>query len=560
MNLPIAERELRVAARDRRTYRGRFVVCLIFGAVAVWVIWAFGRWGNPAGMGANVFSVMTMMAFMMVVMGAQVTADAISSEKREGTLGFLFLTNLRGYDIVVGKLAAYGLTSIYGLVAAIPVIALPLLIGGVPLESVAKTALGLLNTLFLALSLGLWVSSRHFEQKKAMGRAVQWMMFFWMGLPLLSLLLEVRYRQRELAQLVRLFSPVSQLSSAGPFAIGLTTANFAWAFLINHLMAWALLITTCLRLPHVWQDKPRESLKNRFLLWLDQLRYGTAEVRLEHRKCLLDRGAVYWLCGREVKAPHFAWAFIAVALASWTGIWLYFKYTGATWFGVGVPMVIVLQFIFFLRVVTTATEVIQRDRQTGALELLLSTRLTIDDVVRGHARNAVRVCAGPIIATYILGLLVTLGGAGQSPFESNDFFRVFFYLATMFAANLVGGFWTALWMAASARVPGQAGGLTMVRMILLPFIAFILLITFLAWLDFEPSGWTAFTLWWLLGLANAAYCGTTSRRKFYENIRTIAAERHYPGAFDLFQWVGRLWGSFLAGGKRPAPAAAVSPK
>lgn len=57
--------------------------------------------------------------------GTAVTADCLSEEKRDGTLGPLFLTDLRGYDVVLGKLVATALPVFYSLVAAIPVLALP---------------------------------------------------------------------------------------------------------------------------------------------------------------------------------------------------------------------------------------------------------------------------------------------------------------------------------------------------------------------------------------------------------------------------------------------------
>ena len=41
--------------------------------------------------------------FFCAVAGIRATADSISSEKREGTIGLLLLTDLRGYDIVIGK-------------------------------------------------------------------------------------------------------------------------------------------------------------------------------------------------------------------------------------------------------------------------------------------------------------------------------------------------------------------------------------------------------------------------------------------------------------------------
>jgi hypothetical protein len=60
------------------------------------------------------------------------TADCISSEKREGTLGLLFLTDLKGYSVILGKMLATSLNSFYALTAIFPVLAIPLLLGGIP--------------------------------------------------------------------------------------------------------------------------------------------------------------------------------------------------------------------------------------------------------------------------------------------------------------------------------------------------------------------------------------------------------------------------------------------
>ena len=46
--------------------------------------------------------------------GRRSTADCLSEEKREGTLGLLFLTDLTGYDVVLGKLSATSVNAFYG--------------------------------------------------------------------------------------------------------------------------------------------------------------------------------------------------------------------------------------------------------------------------------------------------------------------------------------------------------------------------------------------------------------------------------------------------------------
>src|SRR5947209_14959169 len=91
--------------------------------------------------------------------GVRSTADCLSEEKREGTLGLLFLTDLKGYDVVGGKLVATSLNAFYGLIAIFPVLAIPLLMGGVTNGEFWRMALVLANTFLLSLAVGMFMSS-----------------------------------------------------------------------------------------------------------------------------------------------------------------------------------------------------------------------------------------------------------------------------------------------------------------------------------------------------------------------------------------------------------------
>src|ERR1043166_6303243 len=113
--LPIAERELRVAARKRSTYWLRTVaasIALVIGSICL-MLFSFGGVG-PWGPGKMVFNAI-MWLFVCIALGAGLffTSDSLSEEKREGPLGFLFLTDLRGYDVVAGKLLATSLRGFF---------------------------------------------------------------------------------------------------------------------------------------------------------------------------------------------------------------------------------------------------------------------------------------------------------------------------------------------------------------------------------------------------------------------------------------------------------------
>src|SRR5204863_5127588 len=93
-------------------------------------------------LGALFFKILSWFAFLYaLISGAKATADTISSEKRQGTLGLLFLTDLKGYDVLLGKLAASSLDTLYGLVGIVPVLAIPLLMGGVTAAEFARVGL-----------------------------------------------------------------------------------------------------------------------------------------------------------------------------------------------------------------------------------------------------------------------------------------------------------------------------------------------------------------------------------------------------------------------------------
>jgi hypothetical protein len=165
--LPVVQRELAVSARRPTTYRARMIAVVLASLFG-----AFGLWGAAAGGGAttgagllNVFSPV-LLAFCLFE-GARSTADCLSSEKRAGTLGLLFLTDLTGLDVVLGKLAANSLRVSFALLGVLPVAALTLLLGGVSGPELTRLALALGSVLWFSLTLGLAVSAVSREEGRA---------------------------------------------------------------------------------------------------------------------------------------------------------------------------------------------------------------------------------------------------------------------------------------------------------------------------------------------------------------------------------------------------------
>src|SRR5690349_7265657 len=96
--LPVVERELRVAARERNTYRVRFVAALIMVLFCGFSLWFVRAFFNAATIPPReLFLFLTWMTYVFVIIaGFSLTCDCIREEKRDSTLGLLFLTDLRG--------------------------------------------------------------------------------------------------------------------------------------------------------------------------------------------------------------------------------------------------------------------------------------------------------------------------------------------------------------------------------------------------------------------------------------------------------------------------------
>ena len=149
--LPVVDRELRVAARRRGTHALRLLAALTAFVVIGWLGVRPSPGQPPTALGQALFSSQSILGFAYALLiGPFITADSISSEKREGTLGLLFLTDLRSADVVLGKWVAASMAGFYGLMAVLPSLAIPLLFGGVTPGEYGRTALAVINAILFS--------------------------------------------------------------------------------------------------------------------------------------------------------------------------------------------------------------------------------------------------------------------------------------------------------------------------------------------------------------------------------------------------------------------------
>ena len=82
------------------------------------------------------------------------TADCISREKREGTLGLLFLTPLTVFDVIAGKAGIHVLRALTLFLAALPILGLPMVLGGVDWRLALVAAVAQANAVLLGIAAG----------------------------------------------------------------------------------------------------------------------------------------------------------------------------------------------------------------------------------------------------------------------------------------------------------------------------------------------------------------------------------------------------------------------
>ena len=131
---PIVQRELLVASRRPGAFWARLVAAAVAVAVGAINLWYHGEWTGGTRIGRELFDTLAFVGYLFcLAAGPLFTADVLSEERRDGSLGLLFLTDLRSYDIVGGKLVAASVTALFSAMAALPVLAIPIRLGGVRL-------------------------------------------------------------------------------------------------------------------------------------------------------------------------------------------------------------------------------------------------------------------------------------------------------------------------------------------------------------------------------------------------------------------------------------------
>jgi len=567
--LPIIERELRVAGRRGKNYWLRVAAALVAAAICAWVVLGTGGTPQPAALGKSLFNYLSVLAFAFcLLVGPFLTADCISEEKRDGTLGLLFLTELSSLHVVIGKWIATSLAGFYGLLAILPSLGLPLLLGGVTPGEYGRMALAVTNAILFSLTTGMFVSVLSREQTKATLGSVAVIL----GITGLVPGLFVFFMMGVLGRAVNQLPPLALISPAYTGTLVADAAYKAgpslyWTSLgLVHGLSWLFLLLTALLLPRVWREDPGEKPVRR--RWLLRFGYTPGWRRAFRRR--LERNPVHALAAR-MRWPHVVFWTLATLVAInvyWIAIGSRKNPSAA-----GFHQNFAYALIFTNRVWITvmACHFFLEARRSGALELLLTSPLPVRTLLRGHGRALRQYFFWPIFAIGLLHVLFVWASWAQTGARAAVGFSYLpYYIASAtssfvnFVTDVLALCFVGAWLSLSLRKPTFALLLTFASVILVPWAVGHYLPLygtqmpgrFMAWLQGQP---------WLQKLLPASFLGLPiarmlawvtknllfvawARWRLHRHFRTAAAQTREPA-----------WGRWRRWRKPPRPAPRVLP-
>jgi hypothetical protein len=274
--------------------------------------------------------------------------------------------------------------------------------------------------------------------------------------------------------------------------------------------------------------------------WRDRLKqwsFGDAAERKRFRARLLKVNPFYWLAGRDRLKPMWVWAVLGLSAAGW--LWGYFKLKGEWLFdGNYIMTAALLHFCLKVWIAVESCQRIGQDHQSGSLELILTTPLTVKEILRGQMLALQRQFLRPMILILVADFFFMVA-------NSREEFWVFWWgwwmVTTVFDCYALA--WLAMWTGLTSPRLNRAAMDAVGRVLALPAVAFVLTMAFFAITGSRlPAGgkeeYFFMGLWFFYGLLNSVYWLATARGRMHSQFRFIAARRFNRTASTGW-WFGR---------------------
>lgn len=415
--------------------------------------------GFDSNLGGKLFGYLHFTMFCAIwILVPLLAADSISRERREGTLGLLFLTGLCGPNIALAKSLAHGLRALSLWVATAPVLTLSFLLGGVTWQEAMLSVVINFSAMCWALAAGVLGSAWSKTWGRAVLRAVLFAMFFLLVVSMLA--------GWCLASILRSGSasfwgsPVSAFFQLDPskwdylFVTGIGFisnlsagfAGFVFRTVTNGQLIWLaiLVMTTSLlgsilavrlagtKTGRIWRETPLSPRQ----VWLEKT-FCTPVIWISffHRwmKRKLEKNPVGWLEQRTWSGRLVTWGWLAVIISIYS-----LMLTNPNLIGQTSQPQYLMGWLLVLSMAITAAGSFRRERESGVLELLLVSPLSERTILSGRLRGLWGQFL-PAFAALLLAWLYLISIRYTTAMgDDNDTGSILFYASTFFTAPVIG--------------------------------------------------------------------------------------------------------------------------
>ncbi len=541
--LPILERELRVASRKSGTYLLRLLAAAGFLGLTCALLLATSK--LPINQrSSTIFVAFGILALLgCLLAGTFLTADCLSEEKREGTLGLLFLTDLRGYDIVAGKLAATSLNALYSLFAIFPILALPLLMGGITMEQFWRVILSFLGALGLSLAIGMFVSSMAFEARQAVIGTFLGVFFVAGFIPGIWWLLASVFGINLKENFILNSTPVLVFENAFDvyYHRGSSHHVFWTGLELSALLAVSLLLAASFILASQWREtrspappQPVRDPKVRNASSAPEPGPVALIPRSPSSIALLNQNPSLWLASRDLRLGRLAWGAMIVLSV----VWLLFMlgsldsgskrsrpeecFTGAFF------TAYVMHVLFKYVAAVEATRQFSEGRRSGSLELLLVSPLSEQELMRSQVRSlSLRfklLFVPPVFANLAMASAAIiyheeLHADGKAQLA---FLEVFLGGLWMLWADYRALPWVGMARGLLTKTHNRAIAATLGRLVGIPLLAvFLMIFLMIGTSASEVEFMMLMGCWFFAGAVNAAFHARMARRQLRAGLREL---------------------------------------
>lgn len=540
--LPIVERELRVASRHRGMYISRSIAAIGALGLLGFVVISGQIFQTPLdSQGKQLFGILSGFAFLFcLAAGMRSTADCVSEEKREGTLGLIFLTDLRGHDVVLGKFAAGSIDSFLALAGMVPVLAVVWLLGGVEAMEFVRMALLLMNTMFWSLAAGLMVSAFSQQERKALAGTFLILLLQTLGpfaIGFYYLELSGAGFGRAIDWMFLTPSPMQGFRLVSSSSPGWTQEMYWSTMAFIHASGWGFLFLAIIVLPMAGRLRPKSGP---VLRWMEKWRtwtQGRADVRRQYRRHLLNQNPYAWLACRDRFKVSLVWVMLIGLAAIWT--WAYTRYPATLLDRESLFVVMglthgLIKWWVISEVCTRAVE----DNRSGAFELLLCTPMSSREMIRGQGVAVRKQFGKPMIVVVLADLLFlylgTYQGYGLSV-SPGEWIWVWTGCFLMLPADVWAITWFAMQSGLKSRSANRAIFVVLWRILVLPLLAaagsFVLFSGVFTGRPMFVYWSAAHTIlcWQAAGLAISLASGVAAKRRLAGLINDAAVSRFDRG-------------------------------